>query len=159
MICMKCSSRLIRIMFELNGVIYSFYFCEFCGKGTPVIRMEENQTEKRCVVAKRWRRKKRKARKQARKHECLVIKEKLSGIEKDSHKHDWKREIKISQDCICPVCGKRCNDRTMNIHHMRPKCKKGSNSKENTVGWCVECHRNYHKKHGVKISDRYGNPL
>lgn len=110
-------------------------------------------------MAKRWRRKKRKARKQARKHECLVIKEKLSGIEKDSHKHDWKREIKISQDYICPVCGKRCNDRTMNIHHMRPKCKKGSNSKENTVGWCVECNRNYHKKHGVQISDRYRNPL
>ena len=72
----------------------------------------------RVDVVKRWRRKKRKARKQARKHECLVIKEKLSGIEKDSHKHDWKREIKISQDYICPVCGKRCNDRTMNIHHM-----------------------------------------
>lgn len=106
-------------------------------------------------MAKRWR---RKARKQARKHEYLVVKEKLSHVE-DSHKHDWKKEIKESQNYICPVCGKKCNDRTMNIHHMRPKCKKGGNSKENTVGWCLECHRAYHQKYGTRISDRYGNPI
>lgn len=107
-------------------------------------------------MAKRWRRRRRK---QVRIYEDLLVKEKLSEIKDTTHKHDWKKEIKISQNYICPVCGKRCNDRTMNIHHMRPKCKKGSNSKENTVGWCVECHRSYHEKHGVKISDRHGNPL
>jgi hypothetical protein len=41
MICMDCGFRLVRIVFELNGVLYSFYFCEFCGKGTPVFRIEE----------------------------------------------------------------------------------------------------------------------
>jgi len=107
-------------------------------------------------VAKRWRRRRRK---QVRIHEDLLVKEKLSEIKGTTHKHNWKKEVKESQDYICPVCGKKCNDRTMNIHHMRPKCKKGSNSKENAVGWCVECHRSYHEKHGVKISDRYGNPL
>lgn len=106
-------------------------------------------------MAKRWRRRRRK---QVRKHEDLLVKEKLSHVE-DSHKNDWKKDIKISQDYICPVCGKKCNDRTMSVHHMKPKCKKGSNRKENLIGWCVTCHQNYHKKHGVRVSDKHGNPI
>lgn len=105
------------------------------------------------------KRKRRKARKQAHKYEYLVVQEKLSSIEDNSHKHDWKREIKESQNYICPVCGKKGTDRTLNIHHMVPKCRKGCNSKDNCVAWHITCHQEYHRKHGVKISDRYGNPL
>ena len=53
MICMECGFRLVRILFELNGVIYSFYFCEVCGKGTPVFRIEESQ---RCEVSSDYKR-------------------------------------------------------------------------------------------------------
>ena len=107
-------------------------------------------------MSKRWR---RKARKQARIHEELLVKEKLSHVE-DSHKHDWKKEIKESQGYICPVCGKKGTDSSLDIHHMRPRAKKGSNSKGNLVAWHKSpCHSNYHKKYGTRISDRYGNPI
>jgi len=74
-------------------------------------------------------------------------------------KNDWKREIKESQNYICPVCGKVGTNSSMDIHHMRPKCKNGSNSKENCVAWHKTCHRDYHQKYGTKISDRFGNPI
>lgn len=72
---------------------------------------------------------------------------------------DWKTQVKIEQDYICPVCGRQCNDYTMNIHHKRAKCKGGKSDRENVVGWCIECHQKYHKKYGVQTSDDYGKPI
>lgn len=74
-------------------------------------------------------------------------------------KIDWKKAVKVEQGYICPVCGKLCDDYTMNIHHKRPKCKGGSSNRNNVVGWCIECHQKYHKKYGVRTSDDYGNPI
>ena len=106
------------------------------------------------------KRRRRKARKQARINEELLVKEKLSDIKDTSHKHDWKKEIKESQDYICAFCGKKGTDSSLDIHHMRPRAKKGSNSKENCVAVHKSpCHRDYHKKHGTRTSDRYGNPV
>ena len=74
-------------------------------------------------------------------------------------KDDWKHEVKQKQNYICPICGRKCNDHTMNIHHKQPKAKKGSNYEGNTVGWCLWCHRAYHKRYGLRTSDDYGNPI
>lgn len=107
-------------------------------------------------MAKRWRRRRRK---QVRKHEDLLVKEKLSNTE-NSHKHDWKKDIKISQDYICAFCGKKGTDSSLDIHHCIPRVKHGSNSKDNCVAVHKQpCHRDYHKKHGVRVSDKHGNPI
>lgn len=73
---------------------------------------------------------------------------------------EWKHEIKEAQNYICPVCGKKGTDKTMDIHHTLPVCRNGRNTKENCVAWHkTPCHRDYHKKYGTKISDKYGNPI
>ncbi len=41
MVCMECGYLVVRVLFELNGTIYSFYFCEVCNKGTVVTRIGE----------------------------------------------------------------------------------------------------------------------
>ena len=75
-------------------------------------------------------------------------------------KQDWKHEIKVSQDYICPVCGLKGTDYTLDIHHTCPVCKNGKNTKQNCVAWHkIPCHKNYHKRYGVKKSDKYGNPI
>jgi len=75
-------------------------------------------------------------------------------------KQDWKHEIKVSQDYICPVCGLKGTDYTLDIHHCLAKANKGKNTKENCVAWPkTPCHRNYHKSHGTKRSDRNGNVI
>lgn len=73
-------------------------------------------------------------------------------------KHDWKKEVKESQNYVCPICGKRGTDRTLNIHHKVAKSRHGTNTRENLVAWHVWCHREYHEKWGNKTSDDYGNP-
>ena len=72
---------------------------------------------------------------------------------------DWKHDIKVEQNYICPVCGRHCNDWTMNIHHKKPRCRGGKTERDNLVAWCIECHQNYHKKYGTRISDDYGKPI
>ena len=74
-------------------------------------------------------------------------------------KIDWKQAIKIAQGYICPACGSLCNDYTMNIHHMIPKCRGGASNESNCVAVCVECHRKYHERYGIAISDRYLVPI
>ena len=60
-------------------------------------------------------------------------------------KQDWKHEIKVSQDYICPVCGLRGTDYTLNIHHCKNRCKGGKSTKENCVAVHIECHKWIHK--------------
>jgi 5-methylcytosine-specific restriction endonuclease McrA len=73
--------------------------------------------------------------------------------------NNWKREIKQDQDYICPVCGKKGTDKTLDIHHKRAKSHKGTNTRKNVVAWHKTCHQNYHEMWGNKTSDDYGNPI
>lgn len=68
-------------------------------------------------------------------------------------KDDWKKAIKVSQNYICPICGNKGNDRSLQIHHICNKCRGGSNSKENCVALCIKCHRWLHKVYGNKTVD------
>ena len=42
MYCIECGSDVVRVMFEVNGFLYYFYFCENCGETSPVHKIEEN---------------------------------------------------------------------------------------------------------------------
>lgn len=82
----------------------------------------------------------------------------MSGRHKS--KNAWKKQVKIDQDFICPVCGKKGTNKTLDIHHKKPKSKKGTNVRDNVVAWHRNtCHRDYHREHGLQISDDYGNPI
>lgn len=97
-------------------------------------------------MAKRWR---RKARKQARKYENLVVKERIEQSPRNP-KHDWKEEIKKDQNYICAVCGKPGTSGTLDIHHCVNRCRKGKNTKEN----CCAVHK---RPCHVWIHATYGN--
>ena len=76
------------------------------------------------------------------------------------NKHDWKKVVKQEQSYICPVCGKRGTDKSLDIHHKRPKSKNGSNTRNNLVAWHkVPCHQEYHQNYGLQTSNDYGNPI
>jgi len=72
---------------------------------------------------------------------------------------DWKEEIKISQNYICPFCGLAGTSGSMNIHHKLAKSRGGKGDKENCIAVHIVCHRAYHKKYGRSTSDCFGNPL
>jgi len=74
-------------------------------------------------------------------------------------KSRWRRKIKAEQDYICPVCGKKGTDKTLNIHHKRPKARKGTSVRSNVVAWHKTCHQNYHHRYGLQESDDFGNPI
>ncbi len=66
---------------------------------------------------------------------------------------EWKHEIKEAQNYICPVCGKKGTDRTMDIHHCKNKCKGGKSTKENCVAVHKTCHSWIHKIYKNKYYD------
>lgn len=68
-------------------------------------------------------------------------------------KSDWKHDIKVSQDYVCPVCGNKGTDRTMSIHHCKNKCRGGNNTKENCCAVHIQCHRWIHENYGNKYYD------
>lgn len=83
-------------------------------------------------------------------------KKKSSSPRPKGPKQDWKHNIKVSQNYICPVCGKEGTDYTMNIHHCKNRCKGGKSCKENCVAVHIECHKWIHKTYGNKTYDPRG---
>ena len=79
----------------------------------------------------------------------------MSGKRKKGQsKTAWKKAIKISQNYICPVCGKKGTDQTLDIHHCKNKCRGGNNSKQNCVAvHRATCHRLIHKRYGNEYFD------
>lgn len=71
----------------------------------------------------------------------------------------WKQEVKKEQNYICPICGKKGTDQTMNIHHKRAKSRGGTNARSNVVAWHRWGHQQYHEQHGNRTSDDCGNPI
>jgi len=69
---------------------------------------------------------------------------------------DWKEDIRKAYGYSCWICGSPYN---LTIHHMRAKVHNGTNSKDNCVCWCEDCHRAYYKKFGTRTSDKLGNPI
>jgi len=75
-------------------------------------------------------------------------------LNKHKSKNAWKKEIKQSQNYICPVCGKRGTDKTLDIHHCLPKAKHGNNSLENCVAVHRDtCHKWIHETYGLSYYD------
>ena len=68
----------------------------------------------------------------------------------------WKGKIRKAYGNSCWICG---SPYRLTIHHMRAKCHGGTNSKDNCVCWCEDCHAAYHKKFGVRTSDKLGHPV
>ncbi|MBP5204565.1 HNH endonuclease [bacterium] len=73
--------------------------------------------------------------------------------------HVWKHDVKERQGFICPICGKKCNETDMNIHHKVPKSCGGETTRDNVVAWCIECHTKYHRRYKTAVSDDEGHPL
>lgn len=78
---------------------------------------------------------------------------------KGNVRSDSKKIIKQEQNYVCPICGKSGTDKTMNIHHKKPRCKGGSSARCNLVAWHIHCHNKYHQDYGVQISNDYGFPV
>lgn len=74
-------------------------------------------------------------------------------LKKTRIKAGWKHDIKVFQCYICPVCGKRGTDESMNIHHCRNRCKGGRSTKENCVAVHKLCHKWIHDTFGNKYYD------
>lgn len=73
---------------------------------------------------------------------------------KRGSKNGWKKEIKVSQNYICAVCGKPGTDRTLNIHHCINKSRGGNNSPKNCVAVHeYPCHKWIHKTFGNNYYD------
>lgn len=68
-------------------------------------------------------------------------------------KFDWKHEIKVLQGYVCPVCGLKGTDSTLQIHHCKNKCRGGNNSTINCVAVHSKCHKLIHEKHGNDYYD------
>lgn len=77
----------------------------------------------------------------------------VKKVRETNVKLDWKHEIKVSQNYICPICGKEGTDRSLNLHHIINKCKNGRNTRENCVALHVTCHRWLHERYGNKTVD------
>lgn len=74
--------------------------------------------------------------------------------------HNWKTALKKEQDFICPVCKKKGDKSTMNIHHCLPVSKGGKTNKENCVAVHRTCHEWIHKTYGTRYYDpRKEKPL
>lgn len=68
----------------------------------------------------------------------------------------WKEEIYQRDNYQCKICGSKFG---LTVHHKTPKSKSGKGTPENCVIWCTLCHRFYHKRYGLMISDDFGNPI
>lgn len=65
----------------------------------------------------------------------------------------WKKEVKIEQNYICPICGERGTDKSMNIHHIVNKCRRGGNDRSNVVALHIHCHKWLHDTYGNNTYD------
>jgi 5-methylcytosine-specific restriction endonuclease McrA len=79
---------------------------------------------------------------------------KTSQSKANKKRSNWKKQIKIDQNYICPVCGKVGTDRTMDIHHCKNKSRGGGNQRSNVVAVHKTCHAWIHETYG----NNYYNP-
>ena len=67
--------------------------------------------------------------------------------------YSWKKQIKIEQNYICPVCGLKGTDRSMDIHHCLPVSAGGLTTRENCVAVHRTCHQWIHEEYGNEYYD------
>ena len=72
---------------------------------------------------------------------------------------NWKTKIKKEQNYICPVCGRKGTNKTLNIHHKVAKSNNGTSERSNVVAWHKNFHDAYHRVNGNATSDDWGNPV
>lgn len=61
---------------------------------------------------------------------------------------DYKR-IVHDRDGVCQFCKtKGSKGNPLTVHHIIPRCKNGSNTPENCILLCQDCHRHLHKSEG-----------
>ena len=67
---------------------------------------------------------------------------------------NWKKQIKIEQNYICPVCGLKGTDSSLDIHHIINRCDNGPSTRENCVAVHRDtCHKLIHEIYGNKPFD------
>lgn len=71
-------------------------------------------------------------------------------------KNGWKLTVLEVFNHTCQICGSHSN---LTVHHKKPLGRGGGSTADNVVCWCRDCHRAYHNKWGVTISDNFGNPV
>lgn len=69
---------------------------------------------------------------------------------------EWKRKIHERDGFQCKRCGSKFN---LSVHHCVARCHGGTNCESNCTTLCSLCHREYHRRWGVRTSDMYGNPI
>ena len=63
-------------------------------------------------------------------------------------KSDYKQAVH-DRDKFCQTCGTYGDKlNPLTVHHKKPRCKGGSNSLDNLILLCSECHHDLHKKEG-----------
>jgi len=50
-----------------------------------------------------------------------------------------------ARDVVCQNCG---SSKNLTVHHIIPKCRGGSNTPENCILLCRDCHRALHEGEG-----------
>jgi 5-methylcytosine-specific restriction endonuclease McrA len=75
-------------------------------------------------------------------------------------KRSWKVAVWNACNGICVVCGKGPQKKNpLTVHHKKAASRGGKNTVENCVLWHKQFHQDYHRKHGTRESDTFGNPI
>ncbi|HQF36996.1 MAG TPA: HNH endonuclease [Candidatus Dojkabacteria bacterium] len=65
--------------------------------------------------------------------------------------NDYKQKVH-DRDLVCQKCGTSgSKDNPLTVHHIIYKCKGGTNSLENCVLLCRNCHRELHKNNPTRV--------
>lgn len=57
--------------------------------------------------------------------------------------------IKLKTKKKCMRCKKKLNGRIPEIHHIKPKCKGGTDDEKNLLALCTKCHKILDAEQGV----------
>jgi Restriction endonuclease len=67
----------------------------------------------------------------------------LYGLNFLAFSKELKEQVRKEQEGRCDWCGKKV--KKLQIHHIIPQSMGGSDTRENAVGLCEDCHRHWDK--------------
>jgi len=61
--------------------------------------------------------------------------------------HSYRFEALKRDNFSCQECGVKRRDQELDVHHIRPLSRGGTNELDNLITLCKECHKNKHRKY------------
>lgn len=88
-------------------------------------------------------------------------KEKKKGYNKSPVPFEVKKEVKRRQGYKCACCGKRYQYFVLEVHHIVPRSKGGSNDMANLVAVDSNCHKiiHHYRRKGMEVPLSYGETM